>query len=45
MAGIDISLQVLPLAYFGGYVLLPRQRRLERENYVLLPTVPEETQQ
>lgn len=43
MVGIDILLQLLPLAYFGGYVLLPRQLRLERENYILLPAVPEET--
>lgn len=41
MAGIDILLQLLPLAYFGGYVLLPRQLRLERESYIRLPTVPE----
>jgi hypothetical protein len=43
MAGIDFSLQLLPLAYFGGYVLLPRQVRLERESYVHLPK-PENAQ-
>jgi len=32
---------LLPLAYFGGYVLLPRQLRLEGESYIRLPTVPE----
>lgn len=37
MASIDILLQLLPLAYFGGYALLPRQLRLERENYIPLP--------
>ena len=37
MAGIHILLQLLPLAYFGGYVLLPRQLRLERESYIRLP--------
>ena len=41
MAGIDILLQLLPLAYFGGYVLLPRQLRLEKESSVRLPTEPE----
>ena len=35
MAGIDILLQLLPLAYFGGYALLPRQLKLERESYIL----------
>jgi len=28
---------LLPLAYFGGYVLLPHQLGLERENYTRLP--------
>ena len=37
MASIDILLQLLPLAYSGGYALLPRQLRLERENYIPLP--------
>jgi hypothetical protein len=37
MADIDLLLQLLPLAYVGGYVLLPRQLRLEREGYVRLP--------
>ena len=41
MAGNDILLQLLPLAYFGGYVLLPRQLRLERESYIRLPSVAE----
>jgi len=31
---------LLPLAYFGGYALLPRQLRLERESYIRLPTAP-----
>jgi len=27
---------LLPLAYFGGYVLLPRQLRIEGESYISL---------
>lgn len=38
MAGIDTSPQLLPLAYIGGYTLLPRQLRLEKESSIRLPT-------
>lgn len=44
MAGVDILLQLLPLAYFGGYALLPRQIRLERESYILLPNAAAQTE-
>ena len=46
MAIVDILLQLLPLAYFGGYVLLPRQLRLEKESHIRLPnSVAEENAQ
>jgi hypothetical protein len=44
MADSDILPQLLPLAYFGGYVLLPRQLRLERQNYMPLPKAQATTQ-